>query len=438
MRIRGVVIDEQAERIARARITASRGEGDPCLITHTDRDGRFAFDLDPDDEDFTHIHARAGRRSGSISLRDDTPGGTSLTLHIAPTVALHGRVIDHEGRPVHGAMVATCAETRTTTDASGGYRLDGLRPGKVHLHAWRNGLQLQTATVLAGQVTHLDWTLPAATGRSIRFTLTEDTPADVRPAWSLSIHHPIQLHLEGTLSDAREVTLHGLPTDHMLQGGVWSNGLHADPCNHYLAANPRKGLIEWSTRLAPARRAEVAGIVVDEHGQPLPAIEVALSGTALANEVTCWTDARGRFSCEFEQRLDESLLDTISFSLVDKQRVMNDRDGPAWPNPRSRCHAVRQLPVEGELVLRTVRSAGVRGRAVARDEAISGALVTLHVTWGEEGSERAACFAPRTQTRTVASRSTGSTQRSETACSCACRLRGWRAGRIRSRSATDR
>jgi len=382
VRIRGVVVDENAQRVAGATVLASRGDGEPCVITKTGDDGWFTLEIEPDGEGGTTIRAYAnGGSSGVTYQHDGEPGGSALSIEIAPTVVVCGHVTDEAGRPVHGALVATGGGVRTTTDAGGGYRLTGLRPGKVNLHAWQNGMQLQTAAVLVGDGTRLDWQLLPASGRWIRFTLTKETPAEIRPTWWLRIHHPIHLHLEGTFPDSREVTLGGLPTDYELQGGVWSTGLRADPVNHFLDVDPRNGIVEWRTHLSPPTKETVSGIVVDERGQPLPAVGVSVRGAFLVHDATCTTDAEGRFVCELARGASRPFMDSIVFSLVDKERVLDDHDGEAWINPRCRGEAHRSSWSDGEIVLRTVPAAGVRGRVVRRGSALSGALVTLMLQW---------------------------------------------------------
>lgn len=383
MRIRGVVVDEHAHRIANTLVTVSRGDGGLCAATETDEHGCFGFELAPDDESLTTIRAHArGCASEAIHQRDDMPGGETLTIEIVPTATLHGHVHDENGFPVHGALVSTWGAKRTTTDASGGYRLEGLRSGTHGIHVWRNGLQIQTASVVVGaQGAQLDWTLPTASGRWIRFTLTEDTAADVQAHWALWCPHPVHLSLEGTFPDSREVTLGGLPTEHNLQGAAWSTSLQADPTNHYLKADPRHGLIEWCTHLAPAQQETVSGRLVDEHEQPLPTTTVLVCGAGVVDDNPCTSDANGHFTCKFGRMPNDSLDDDLVFSLVEPDRVLDDRDSRAWTNQRCRGRAYRSLPIEGELVLRAVPSAAVQGRVLRDGTAIPGAVVTLLLRW---------------------------------------------------------
>jgi len=395
------VVDEQARRVADAVVTVWRDADDPCLVTRCDDNGSFAFDVAPDDADCTRLRARGdGRLSSDVVQRDDMPGREALTIEVTPRVALYGHVADEHGRPVHGAIVATGGRVCATTDPGGGYRLDGLQPGRVHLHAWRNGLQLQTATVLLGDDTRLDWTLPPARGRWIRFTLADATPAQIRPRWSLTCHHPIHMGLEGGFPESREVTLGGLPTEYQLQGAVWSTGLVADPINHWLEADPREGLVEWCTLLAPAARQTVSGIVVDEHGERLSEVGVLVRGAGVAGEFACTTDANGRFVCEFDRAPNHALDEDLVFSLVDEQRVFDDRDHRAWGSPRCRGRAFRSIPSdpEGELVLRTVPAAGVRGRVIRGGEPVRGAVADLMLRWSGP---------PRTFTSRLGSTETG-------------------------------
>jgi len=381
MKIRGVVVDENGERIAGALVNASRGDSEACVATRTDADGCFAFDIEPDNEHSTKLHAYAsGRSSGVFNHWDNTPGGSALTLDIVPTVAVHGHIVDKDGSPVHGALVATWGSNTTTTDASGGYRLAGLRPGRIHLHAWRNGLQLQTATIVVGEGSRLDWTLQPASGRSIRLTFTEATASDVRPRWILSCHHPVHLHIEGRFPDSGEVTLAGLPTEHCLQGGVSVDGLRPTPINHYLEPDPRPGLVEWRTHLAQAVRQAISGILVDEHNRPMPATALLVECLDTSRN-TCTTDAEGRFVCEVNQSTEEFIDDDLVFSMVDKSRVMDDRHSMAWANPRCRGVAYRPPSPDASIVLRTAAAAAVRGRVLRGGRPVPGALVTLFIHW---------------------------------------------------------
>ena len=278
VKIRGVVVDEHAHRIAGALVLASRGDTEAWHSTRTDDHGYFAFELEADDEDFTHIRAHAnGRTSETAYQPDDSPGGRSLTIEVVPTVTVRGHVTDRRGRPVHGAIIAG-ADKETTTDACGGYRLKGLRPGTHQVQAWRNGLQLQTASIVVhgtdDEDHRLDWTLQPAEGRSIRFTLSEETPADVRPHWWLSAAGPVLMHIEGEFPDAREFTLRGLPTHVMLHGGVSSPGLQAEPWQPLRTQKPRQRTHRVANasrarhprdRFGPGRERTRRALAIDDH-----------------------------------------------------------------------------------------------------------------------------------------------------------------------------
>ncbi|MEG3175533.1 TonB-dependent receptor [Sphingomonas sp. RB3P16] len=111
------------------------------------------------------------------------------------TAAIRGKVTDAAGSAVAGATVAAVSSDtnqtlRATTDAAGGYVLNGLRPGsyQVTFTATNGDTSTQLVTVAIGQTASLDGTVeaagatPAASGKDIVVTgrrLTETRTSEI-------------------------------------------------------------------------------------------------------------------------------------------------------------------------------------------------------------------------------------------------------------------
>ncbi|WP_238542224.1 carboxypeptidase-like regulatory domain-containing protein [Sphingomonas sp. PAMC 26621] len=94
--------------------------------------------------------------------------GLSPAYAQTSTAAIRGQVTDAAGTPVAGATVAAVSSDtnqtyRATTDANGGYTLNGLRPGSYQVTSTATDGQTNTqlVTVAIGQTASLDATVEA-------------------------------------------------------------------------------------------------------------------------------------------------------------------------------------------------------------------------------------------------------------------------------------
>lgn len=154
-------VDDQGVPVAGVEVAAAvdelelyffaRGFGSEFVVlASTNSTGRAsvgAFRLDE------VVHLRAGSPARVPAVGTARAGGEVVVLTLAPTVSLSGRVIDVDGRPVAGATITASPldsgastwpvdqGTQASTDHSGSFSLDGLRPGRVMLYARAPGCE---------------------------------------------------------------------------------------------------------------------------------------------------------------------------------------------------------------------------------------------------------------------------------------------------------
>ncbi len=376
MRIAGLVVDPDERPIAGATVTLQRGDRPVQATTKTDSLGEFSFQVDRDDQRGSRVVASLDGLSSCAEFHhDDQPGAAALILALWPAVTVSGTVVDTTGEPLADVAVRTVHHA-TTTDANGRYCLPGLPRGRHYVNVWRNGLQMRLVELDAASDTTLDLRLGPASGRTIRLRANSNQTSEVT-RWFIFSYVPWCLNIKGTLDQKGEHSLHGLPTEIALQGGVWCKGMQANPKGHYLEADPRPGQIEWITDLSPRQIQRVSGIVVGVDNRPLPGHEVLLRSSFDVDQRTV-TDDSGRF--ELTAQIPDG--ETFALSLLNGPKVVDDVDSELWFNPSCRNELHRTLPTSSEIVVRTAPAAGIAGRCVTSDSMpLSGAIATLYVRW---------------------------------------------------------
>lgn len=164
-----------------------------------DEAGRFAFDDVPDDDQVQElaydadplawiVAVDASRRARGWAAVTPTPAGSVARVTVAlASAAVRGQVVDANGRPVAGRTVRArlmmpslddgIPAIDATTDAEGGYRIDGAAPGvwTVEVLGDVEGRASTSAAVevlARGEVVAPDLVLPERTGR-LRFRLLD-------------------------------------------------------------------------------------------------------------------------------------------------------------------------------------------------------------------------------------------------------------------------
>lgn len=169
-------------------------------VTHTDAAGRFSVTgIGPGSyhirvTGMTHLPACIGtsreksERCDRIHVDADQTQ-RDVEIFARPGAIIRGRVVNYDGRPMHGAFVSTnCLGTEgclelTKSDADGRFEIGGIPPGEVHLSAefpagnggserayypgvWEIDDALPIA-VIAGQPVNIEFRLPKAVMGSI-------------------------------------------------------------------------------------------------------------------------------------------------------------------------------------------------------------------------------------------------------------------------------
>jgi RNA polymerase sigma-70 factor, ECF subfamily len=149
-RARGVVLDPDGRPAPGARVVFATAGPEPMTIPDLspaevvcDEKGRFVHERLPTDPDYVAVGALSPHRKNASRPFHVAAGEeiTGLTIRLGEGMAIFGRVVDEEGRPLEGARVhVTTGRTTyrygasiralqpdaTTTSADGTYRLAGL------------------------------------------------------------------------------------------------------------------------------------------------------------------------------------------------------------------------------------------------------------------------------------------------------------------------
>lgn len=133
--------------ILKALETAEELMSVPALRVLTDQAGRFALDapLSPSTYNVTVFAPGFVASSGSFAV-DGSGVAKNLTIFMQPSAMVSGRVIDDQGRPVSGIVVAASSPHSANYDITmddGVFVLDtGLRTGSHDIYAFKPGVDI--------------------------------------------------------------------------------------------------------------------------------------------------------------------------------------------------------------------------------------------------------------------------------------------------------
>jgi hypothetical protein len=183
--VRGVVLDQNGRPVPDAEVG-----GGLSLTKVNPADGSFTLaDVPVGRRQIVAVSQAMGSKGQTIVdiVRPGEVVNAAIVLDIVGAVA--GRVFDHDGVPQAGITVyavqdcydefgndAVCAPGQATTDASGGYRINGLLAGKYRVSAFRSSMRdgniVPFAIRYQGQVVPVDITFRGGggtvTGRVLR------------------------------------------------------------------------------------------------------------------------------------------------------------------------------------------------------------------------------------------------------------------------------
>lgn len=282
--IAGIVIDPRGARVAGAVVVA--GE----ISCWTDHAGRFRLDgLEARAHDLVVEPQQSGIVGGEFFAETTVRGvlapSDDVVVRVGDGRTLRGRILDADGAPLAGASVTLLPPPPpqeqgvfnrpntpyAITDADGWYEMRGLSDGPVELAAFRDGhlpivfeakgdladeRRLPRGESISGVL--LDAEGAPAAGRTLRCSLKKPaSPADVRP-WrrNWDAYGP---WFDTRTGDDGRFRITGLPA------GEYEVELGA---GHDMApVRMPSGTTGLKLKLLPLRT--VAGVVVDEHGQPV-------------------------------------------------------------------------------------------------------------------------------------------------------------------------
>jgi carboxypeptidase family protein len=155
----GLVLDERNRPAARATVHLLRydDEGQPVDRRNrrqavTDDSGRFRFEVAPAGVWYLVASADGGCSSDPLHSSETVGGARSIVLRLAPCTTIAGEVVDGEGAPLEGVMVAAVTDLDREPEryelhggdnelvyplafaesgADGGFLLEGVRSGNV-------------------------------------------------------------------------------------------------------------------------------------------------------------------------------------------------------------------------------------------------------------------------------------------------------------------
>lgn len=262
-RVEGRVVDVDGRPVPGAVVSTSISE------TTARPDGTYVLAVDPTYPSPSIRAAADGFTCGVVAvgaLRSGNAVAPDLVLRAA--IEVTGRVVDGRGEPVAGATVESHQRTlvSTTTDVSGEFRLGRIDPARdrTYLTVRMDGYRKSSVTVdRAEAAAPLEIVLLRGSRARGRVVTREGEPV---PGALVSIGDVPRLDAPSTRTDAKGLfVLEGLPTGQALIGAVRSG---------YAAAEVRVVLPEDGETLEDVTVVlrsgdRLAGIVVDERGQPV-------------------------------------------------------------------------------------------------------------------------------------------------------------------------
>ena len=268
-RIRGRVIDEEGEPVPGARVSSRLSE------VVTTGDGAFSLPMDSTYPAPTIRAVADGFAEGAMAVGSLRPGDVLAgDLVLRGDYAVKGRVIDDKGDPVPGATVCTYPRERnqTSTDDEGRFRLGQLDPTKERTRVSALMQGYVTASVRIGPedaATPLEIVLNRGSSVAGRVVTRDGAPV---PGATMSVGYypastgPLSTRTDATGAFSIDVVPPGAQSVWALREGYAAGQEHVELPEEGTQVNGIRIVLE------PGQR--VAGVVLDEDGEPLPGAQI--------------------------------------------------------------------------------------------------------------------------------------------------------------------
>lgn len=278
VRLAGSVFDAAGQPVANAAITVEQ-DGQRVAATRSDASGSFVVGKAP----AAAVVVRATTATDAGAVACDLAGLAHgfVSLPVYPARTLRGRVTAAGGAPVAGAFVfASPGETGlaavdaiATTDADGRYELQHVLCGPQRVRAWSAAHGLCETTAGGVDDATVDCELDDTHGREVAFVLRGATPGQLAAArLRLRAQHRdnAPTRLPPPFAELRPDAdgrwlVRGWSTEDRLIGLFEVPGCAVAPPADFAPRASRRWVCTFDVR----PEAAIAGVLRDEHGQPL-------------------------------------------------------------------------------------------------------------------------------------------------------------------------
>jgi RNA polymerase sigma-70 factor (ECF subfamily) len=333
-RVTGTVLDADGKSAAGAIVLRSDYfNPDVYPVAVADQRGRFAIDVG----EARYLGARlAGHIDSHLELLRLKKGETlDVVLRLrGPAASVAGTVRDTDGRGVPyaqvvlalpgGYSVEVAGGGRATkmpaciaeTDAEGGFRIDGIEPGRRQpfvARALGYGAWHGVCALAAGETQTLDVTLPA--GCIVEGRVLDAAGGPVAGAWLAADAGSAKLYADFETCTAQSAGDGTFRIDSLPTGLVQMRAGHQLGSDQTTLRLSPDAPAKWDARLDPGP--SIVGRVVDERGKPRPGFVVAVQSYDVnaSRTTNAPTDADGRFALRGLR--DEPLRISLSSSYQD-------------------------------------------------------------------------------------------------------------------------
>ena len=319
VRVTGVVLGPDAKPIAGARVTigkryavpirlpdGSSGRAPPGSTQVTDQHGRFSMmSVNPGTHPLQVTAPGLSRHREELTL---LPGSKhDIRIHMLPGVTVHGVIRTSNGAPIANASVTTSRGTNLSrwarTNADGTYTIVGAASGELPIQVECGSFDTKTETLhaVAGQTLRWDPVL-ASSGIALRGRVLDADglpAADVTVQASQSLRHAGHWHRTGKARPDGRFELHNCTPGIPLYLSVQSR---QRPSVRVDAVLPEAG--EHIIRVPDPVTVRIRGILLDDHGKPLPNVEIWAALRGHGSQRTTNDLETGAFALELQRAGD--------------------------------------------------------------------------------------------------------------------------------------
>jgi protocatechuate 3,4-dioxygenase beta subunit len=426
--VAGSVRDGAGAPVAGAQVWLSSPQSAWCagaFVTESGADGTFQLRDVPKGQSLGAVAKDfAPSKLVDLDLLDTTKEPVQVTLVLRePGGALAGRVVDEQGKPVAGAVLAIGAPERhmnhrtgdsfeeawsphrATTGDDGRYRIDGLAPGEQQIEVWGRNFAYWhgKVTIVAHETTSLDVTL--LRGVTVFGTVTGEDGKLLAGAAVRCFPGPIatpflqggQYDYDSTFgcpfavadAEGRYRLRNAAPGDLHLYAGPGGYRRHDETvcwADEVLHAEPG-AVVEWNAKIDPLL--QIRGVVRYRDGEPMTNVFITLIEPGTKQQQALVNDKHGRFR------------------FVRLEKKPYDVSVQVWDPPKGAppVEAREVWPESGELVLEAAfdspkkqASGSVRGTIsdaagrLANPGALQVILATDHGSWWTQSNLKGASF----------------------------------------------